>query len=302
MLPFVVVDETRIAPLQPFGVCCALAFFAWDAALMAMAVRRGFDRADFRGGTFFLGIFGWGFAWGVDALFYRASGQPVSALGFSSTGAILGATVGAFVWSRLVEIRKDPATKRWRIARRAQPLSMLAVSEVVLATWPLGHAIGRLGCALVHDHIGKTVPPGTLGSLLAVGFPRSPTDGPDHAFGPIHVFTDGSDVRFDLGLLEMFLLAALAIAFARTWKKPFPLGHYTMRFALVYGSFRFLLDFLRAEDGATAEPRHAGLTFAQYWSLAVVALGVALLVRHLRSKRPSDLDQPAAAPATKTAV
>jgi phosphatidylglycerol:prolipoprotein diacylglycerol transferase len=299
VLPFVVVDETRIAPLQPFGVCCALAFFAWDAALMSMAVRRGFDRADFRVATFFLGIFGWGFAWGVDALFYRASGQPGSAIGFSSTGAILGATVGAVVWSRFVRMDRDPETKRWRIGRRAVPLSMLAVSEVVLATWPLAHAIGRLGCALVHDHIGKTVPPGTLGSLLAVGFPRSPTDGPHHVFGPIHVFTDGSDVRFDLGLLEMFLLAALAIAFARTWKKPLPLGTYTMRFALVYGSFRFLLDFLRAEDGPTAEPRHAGLTFAQYWSLAVVALGVALLVRHLR--RPSENDQPAAAPAASSA-
>jgi phosphatidylglycerol:prolipoprotein diacylglycerol transferase len=295
VLPFVVVDETRIAPLQPFGVCCALAFFAWDAALMSMAVRRGFDRADFRVGTFFLGIFGWGFAWGVDALFYRASGQPGPALGWSSTGAILGATVGAFVWSRFVRIYKDPETKRWRIVRRKRPHSMLAVSEVVLATWPLGHAIGRLGCALVHDHVGKAVPPGTLGSLLAVGFPRSPLDGPDHAFGPIHVFTDGSDVRFDLGLLEMLLLAALAIAFARTWKKPLPLGTYTMRFALVYGFFRFLLDFLRTEDGPTGEPRHAGLTFAQYWSLAVVALGVALLIRHVR--RRIEAGQPAAAAA-----
>jgi phosphatidylglycerol:prolipoprotein diacylglycerol transferase len=277
VLPFVAIDESKIAPLHPFGVCCAVAFFVWDHVLMRMAARRGFDPTDFRVLTIWLGVFGWGFAWAVDALFYARERGPGAGIGWSSTGAILGATVGGIFWARLVEIKKDGG--RWRIRRRGRPHGLLAVAEVILATWPLAHAIGRLGCALVHDHIGKTVPPGTLGSLLAVGFPRSPGDGPHHQLGPIHVFTGGSNVQYDLGLLEMFVLAGLALAFARSWNKPVTMGTYTIASSLAYGSFRFVLDFLRAEDGLGAEPRLAGLTFAQYWSLGVVALGLTVLVR-----------------------
>jgi prolipoprotein diacylglyceryltransferase len=69
------------------------------------------------------------------------------------------------------------------------------------------------------------------------------------------------------------------------------MGTYTIVASLVYGPFRFVLDFLRPEDGITGEARQGGLTFAQYWSLAVIALGVVLLVRQRRER------QAAAAPA-----
>jgi phosphatidylglycerol:prolipoprotein diacylglycerol transferase len=281
VLPFVVIDESKIAPFHAYGVCVALSFFAWDYALMKMAVRRGFDRADFRVFTVFLFVFGWGFAWAVDAVFYRpvdavAAASPPGLTGLSSTGAILGATVGAILWSRVIHLRKEGT---WRLSLRARPHSMLAVSEVVLATWPLAWAIGRFGCALVHDHIGRSVPPGTLGSLVAVGIPRAADDGLHRVYGPVHVFTGGSDVRYDLGLLECALLAAVAIGFALTWKRNVKMGTYTIVACLVYGPFRFGLDFLRASEGVTGEARHGGLTFAQYWSLAVIALGLTLSVR-----------------------
>ena len=171
---------------------------------------------------------------------------------------------------------------------------MLPVSEVVLATWPVAWAIGRLGCALVHDHVGAAVAPGTLGSLVAIGFPRGAGDGVDHVLGPIHVVTGGSDVRFDLGFLELLILTPLAIGFAFTWKKNVAMGTYTIISTLVYGPLRFLLDFLRPESGPSGEARHAGLTFAQYWSLAVVALGVVLLLRRLRA-RPAQVEPEKAA-------
>ena len=41
---------------------------------MEMAVRRGFSSRDFRVLTVGLGVLGWGFAWGVDTVFYRGSG------------------------------------------------------------------------------------------------------------------------------------------------------------------------------------------------------------------------------------
>lgn len=282
MIPFVAIDEAQIAPLKPYGVCVAIAFFVWDYVVMKMAVRRGFERADFRALTLWLGVLGWSFAWGVDALFYhpgQSLGSRFSVQGLSSTGAIVGATIGAIAWTRL-HVRKEDG--RWRATPRAQPEALLPVSEVILATWPAAFALGRVGCALIHDHVGKAATPGTIGALFAIGFPRSVEDGVHRAFGPIHVITGASDLRYDLGLLELLVLAPLALGFALTWKRAIAMGTYTIVASLVYGPIRFLLDFLRAEDGVTGEARHAGLTFAQYWSLAVIALGVVLLVRQRR--------------------
>ena len=288
MIPFVAIDEAKIAPFHPFGVCVAIAFFAWDHVLMKMAVRRGYDRADFRLLTIWLGVLGWGFAWAIDAIFYhpgQSLGSRFAFQGFSSTGAIIGATVGAIVWTR-IRIRKEREgdRERWSVSRREKPLALLPVSEVIISTWPVAWALRRIGCALNHDHVGKAVAPGTLGSLLAIGFPRSAEDGIHRVFGPIHVITGASDVRYDLGLLEVLVLAPLAIAFALTWKKKVAIGTYTIVGALVYGPFRFLLDFLRAEEGITADARQLGLTFAQYWSLAVIALGIVLLVKQRRAR------------------
>ncbi|MDF2693810.1 MAG: Prolipoprotein diacylglyceryl transferase, partial [Labilithrix sp.] len=292
VIPFVAIDESKIAPLHPYGVCVAIAFFVWDHVLMKMAVRRGFDRADFRVLTFWLGVLGWTFAWGVDAIFYhsgQAHGSRFSVQGLSSTGAIVGATLGVLVWTRIY-IRKE--STGWRATRRETPVALLPVSEVILATWPTAFALGRLGCALIHDHVGKAVAPGTLGSLFAIGFPRAEGDGVHRVFGPLHVITGASDVRYDLGLIELLVLAPLAIGFALTWKKKVAMGIYTIVASLVYGPIRFVLDFLRAEDGVTGEARQGGLTFAQYWSLAVIALGVVLLVRQRRQAQTEQTAAP----------
>lgn len=282
MIPLVAIDANKIAPFQPYGLCCALGFFVADHFVMKLAVRRGFDRADFRVLTVLLGVLGWCFAWAVNINFYGPAIPGTSRFtiqGVSSTGAIVGATLGAILWSRF-ELRHGAWP--WKIVRRSPPLAFLPVSEVVLAVWPVAFAFGRLGCALIHDHVGRAVSPGTLGSLVAVGFPREEGEAVDHVLGPFHVLTGGTDLRFDLGLIELVVLAVLAMGFALSWKRDVKMGTYTIVSCLVYGPVRFALDFLRADDGPSGEPRFGGLTFAQYWSLAVVALGVVLLVRHRR--------------------
>lgn len=304
MIPFVAIDEAKIAPFHPFGVCVAIGFFSWDYVAMQMAVRRGFDRADFRVLSVWVGVMGWSISWVIDALFYHPD-QPLAqrlfaVQGFSSTGAILGATIGGILWSRLWIGKKDG---RWSTSRRKEPVALLPVSEVIVGTWPLAFAIGRLGCALIHDHIGKAATPGTLGSLIAIGFPRTAEDGFHRAFGPIHIVTGASDLRYDLGLLELLILAPLAIGFSFTWKwdvkgnaktgatatrRQIAMGTYTVVASLVYGPLRFLLDFLRPEEGPTGDARHGGLTFAQYWSLAVVGVGIAIWI-HMRRRRPSNV-------------
>jgi phosphatidylglycerol:prolipoprotein diacylglycerol transferase len=288
VIPLVAIDASKIAPFQPYGLCCAIAFFAWDYVGMRFAVRRGFDRPDFRVLSVVIGVFGWFFAWAINACFYGAepsSGGRFTVQGLSSTGAIVGATLGAILWSRFQLVREG----RWRIVKRAPPLALLPISEVILATWPVAFAFGRLGCALIHDHVGKRVSPGTIGSLFAVGFPRGESDGVHRVFGPFLVVTGGSEVRYDLGLIELVVLSLLAVGFALTWHREVKMGTYTIVSALVYGPARFVLDFLRAEDGPSAEIRYGGLTFAQYWSLAVIALGVVLLVRRHRFARAPEV-------------
>lgn len=287
MLPFVFLDETKLGPFQPYGIACALGFFLFDWAVMRLAVRRGFDRADFRACVLWVCILGAIFAWGIDALFYHPA-APVGGSGggiggFSSTGGVVGATVGALIWSR-VWIRKEDG--RWKASGREQS-RLLEAAEVIVATWPLGFACGRLGCALIHDHPGIIVAKGSLASLFAVAWPLGPGDGIHHVLGPLHVVTGGSTARFDLGLLELFILAAISLYFATTWDKDWKIGSYTIVAGLTYGPLRFALDFLRDEGGELGDKRHLGLTFAQYWSLAVVALAVYLLVR--RRSRPPEV-------------
>ena len=60
--------------------------------------------------------------------------------------------------------------------------------------------------------------------------------------------------------------------------------------ALLYGTGRFLLDFLRASDVAYADARYYGLTPAQYVCIALVVYGAAGL---LRGRRESRLVKPA---------
>jgi phosphatidylglycerol:prolipoprotein diacylglycerol transferase len=287
VLPFVFLDESKLGPFHAYGVCCALGFFLWDWAVMKQAVRKGYDRGDFRALTIWVLATGTLFAWLVDAVFYHPPGRSVASSllsfqGFSSTGGLLGATVGGLVWTRVAIAKKEG---KLRVFVRDKPHARLPVADVIVSTWPLAWACGRLGCALIHDHPGITVAKGSLASLFALAWPRGPEDGVHHVLGALHVVTGGSDARFDLGLLECALLAAIALGFALFWKRDLRTGTYTIIGSLVYAPTRFALDFLRMEDGPGGDLRHAGLTFAQYFCLALIALGLTLLA--LRRWRPS---------------
>lgn len=278
MIPFVGIDDSKLAPFHPYGIMVAIGFFVGDWVGMRFAVKRGYDRADFRNCIIFLGTFGWFFAWLVDIVFYRQEHQDgVSILqGFSSTGAIVGATIGGIIWTRF-------DLRGWKIKRRETPHALLPVCEVVYATWPIQFALGRIGCALIHDHVGAAAVPGTIGSLFAVAFPRGAGDGIDHVLGPIHLVTGGSDLRYDLGLLDVFVLVPLSGLCIYLWNKPVAMGTFTIIWGFWYGIPRFFMDFLRAYDGPSGEARQGGLTFAQYFAIAIILVSIVLLVRRKRA-------------------
>ena len=83
--------------------------------------------------------------------------------------------------------------------------------------------------------------------------------------------------------IVLFSIGALVWAFHR---RDVLRGRLLAVLALLYGIARFLLDFLRATDVAYADGRIRGLTFAQYFAVALVAWSVWAFARY---RRPATL-------------
>jgi phosphatidylglycerol---prolipoprotein diacylglyceryl transferase len=154
----------------------------------------------------------------------------------SSYGGVFGSAVGGFYWSYK---RKIP---------------LLPIYECIAYAFPLSWAFGRAGCFVVHDHPGRATD-----FFLGVA---------NYQYPGLPVAT-----RHDLGLYEVFWSIAVCVLFLWLGRKPRPWGLYTGLFALLYGPFRFGLDFLR-----TADQTYGGLTPGHYASFVSVAIGVALLL------------------------
>jgi len=160
--------------------------------------------------------------------------------GLSSFGGMVGGLLGIYVVMR---------------ARRMPAIDMLRFADCLIYALPFTLAVGRLGCALQHDHPGLA-----SDHWLAVDFPGRP--------------------RFDLGLLEFFYVAILAVLFAVLGRRRWPDGFFIGLFFVLYGPVRFALDSLRV-----TEARYFGWTPGQYLSLALAGAGLVVLLAVLR-KRP----------------
>jgi phosphatidylglycerol:prolipoprotein diacylglycerol transferase len=142
--------------------------------------------------------------------------------------------------------------------RRWPLLPLLASAAPAVA---VGQMLGRLGCFLVGDDYGL---PTTL--PWGVAFPEGlpPTSVPVH---PAQLY-------------EAVLLALLAWLLVHWRRRGVADRTILVRYCLLAGGFRFALEFVRANVRVAA-----GLTVAQYASLALVATGVLLLVSSRRQER-----------------
>jgi len=142
---------------------------------------------------------------------------------------------------------------------RVRKLNFWAYADLCAYSFPFGWLFGRAGCSVAHDHKGHLTD-----SWLAVRFP----DGP----------------RYDLGLLELALtpiLCAVVVLVARRDRRP---GMITGALAVTYPFIRFPLDFLRATDlGEESDPRHFGLTPAQWACFLLFVVGVWVITRARRN-------------------
>ncbi len=124
--------------------------------------------------------------------------------------------------------------------------------DALLWAFPFGMIIGRIGCTLIHDHPGKLT-----SSIFGVQY--------------------AGGARFDLGLLEILALLPLTIVFFAWRNRNFKEPVITVVALIYYGIIRFFLDFLRATDIPMADSRYAGLTPAQYGSIVLVFIAIALI-------------------------
>ncbi len=256
LIPYITIPELPILPslqigsmvtspltIKPFGTLVATGVYIGWRLANRQAKRLGLDFEAFNSFITWMLVAGFTGGHWLDLVFYHSSKltegpwleRLVEFLAIWRSQASFGGFIGAFV-----------GVMAWKIHFK-QPI--LPYADTVCSAFPLAWVFGRSGCSVAHDH------PGLLSDAwFAVKYP----------FG----------ARFDLGLYEMLLTIPLALSFLYLMRKPRPYGLYGGLMSLAYAPLRFALDFLRATDVPDADPRHFGLTPAQWLCIALFLVGL----------------------------
>ncbi|MFN7935247.1 MAG: prolipoprotein diacylglyceryl transferase family protein [Bryobacteraceae bacterium] len=247
MIPYL---DLSVLPV-PFAliagrVLVALAIVLGHFLLIARARRLGLDpttasvfSACLIGGGLLLGHWFKFLYW--PAVWPSLAENPMVFLNVSFGQASLGGIVGGFFCGWLFLRWKAPAHERMRYL------------DALAFVFPYPWMLGRLHCALVHDHPGIRT-----SHWLGVRYP------------------DGT--RFDLAVVELVFLAAIAVLFLLLRRRTLPAGLLCAIFLLSYGLFRFLLDALHVDP-----IRHLGLTVDQWGAAAALFAGLLLLSPAIRA-------------------
>jgi phosphatidylglycerol:prolipoprotein diacylglycerol transferase len=277
-IPYITAPEYTLHPdfpllggplkLQFFGPLVATGVIIGWYRCLTYARIKDLDEYLFRDYLFWLLVAAFTISHWVSVIFYfpdKIEKDPWVLLqiwnGLSSVGGFFGAFVGMMLYlrwycGRLPNVGKQP---------------VMVYADSTMFGLLIGWCFGRTGCSLVHDHPGKVVPEGTF---LAVG-----------------PWPDGS-WRYDMGLVElMFAISLMAFVYLFGKWREWPPGRLTGLVATAYAPFRFYLDSLRADEAASkviSEPdlRYAGLTPAQWFTIAFLLVGLWLLF----VRRPTDSD------------
>lgn len=152
----------------------------------------------------------------------------------------------------------------------ARGLSFLRVADITSPSIMLGIAFGRLGCAAAGCCHGKVAPEFPLSVVITAKDSLSPRFVPLY---PTQVMSSVADVA-------IFLLL--------TWLKP-RLGRRGQLFyvmLVVYGLFRFAIEFLRNDPRGFVHLGPLPLAESQVVSIPLVVLGLAALAWSLRKTAP----------------
>lgn len=135
------------------------------------------------------------------------------------------------------------------ILRKKLKINLLEILPVIPCAITIGHAFGRVGCFFAGCCYGKQTD-----SIFGVVFPEHTSLGKVH---PTQLY-EAAFLFILFGILSYLLLA-------KKYK-------YTMSVYLIaYGTFRFLLEFLRGDDRGS----FLGiLSPSQFWSAIMILIGI----------------------------
>jgi len=272
-------------PFDPWATLVCIGFVVGLEVARARGIKLGLDTRDVVDGAVFIVLMGFFVAHIFTVLFYYPERIARDGFitffrvweGFASTGGFVGAVLGAWLFYPFVRNAIRPVG--------TPPLPKgagLVHADVITYGFPFGWFFGRMGCFVVHDHIGKPTD-----FFLAMDF--------DRGFGP---WADGAayadGIRHELGLYEMLYMIPVAALFVYLGRERRPTGFFLGLFGVLYAPFRFGLDFLRNTDLAYQDARYLGLTPAQYGMIVmfVAAAGFLWWIH-----QPSDAQTREAAPA-----
>lgn len=172
----------------------------------------------------------------------------------------------------------------WEVRRQKLPLRETA--DAVAPALALAYAVGRLGCFFVGDDWGRPTA-SWVGIRFPMGTPPSSVDVIERDFGitvdPALVEQYGQIVP--VHPTQLYEVGLSTLIFFLLWSlrgRGRPAGWLFMLWLALAGTERFLVEFLRAKDDRFL----AGLTVAQLISTAIVAVGIAGIVR-ISNGKPS---------------
>jgi phosphatidylglycerol---prolipoprotein diacylglyceryl transferase len=264
-------------PIHGFGLLLLTGVIIGSAVMRRYAERHAIAADDLRSLTSWVIATGFIGMHVFDVLLYqrgKLAEDPLLLLkfwsGISSWGGFVGGAAGY----------------AWFVGRRRLPWGLYADTTIV-GLLP-AFTIGRIGCSFVHDHIGRATD-----FVLGIDYPRDfllhqGVLGELAAAGPV--------IRaHNLGLYELlYLLPINAVILGLAFRRRLPAGFLAILTGLLYAPVRFFLEFFRLD---LSDPRYAGLTFAQWCSLAAVAVAAAALVRVWRRGSPAPVASEASPPA-----
>jgi len=240
-------------PIDPWFTLVCVGFVVGLEVSRYRGIKLGLDVRDIVDGAVFTVLMGFfvGHVFTVVAYFpERLKTEGIWSIlrvweGFSSIGGFLGAVLGATLFYKVIR-KRDP----WRHA------------DVIMYGFPFGWIFGRMGCSVVHDHVGRSTH-----FFLGMYFPAHTLRLLDGSWAP-------AGVRYELGILEMLYTIGIAALFWWLGRKDRPPGFFLAMWALVYSPARFALDFLRNTDLYFHDDRYFGLTPAHYASLFMFVAGI----------------------------
>lgn len=266
-----------IGPIESFGVIVAAGVLIGAALLRRYAEWHGVEDAHIRGLTGWITVTGFIGAHVFDVLAYQWDDLMKDPLlliklwaGISSYGGFIGGALGFafYVWWKRLPVR--------------------LMSDIALVGLLPAFSIGRIGCTAVSDHVGAAVKdPDAWYAFLAMDYPKSAANNANIA----HLFQQQPDaghvLAWNLGFVELVYLIpvnAVVLWFAFRSSRRMPAGFVAVLTGLLYAPVRFFMDYLRPEN---SDPRHLGLTFAQWASILAFGVSVYVAGRILKNGKPA---------------